>query len=64
MKFKDTYRYKSHVGTVNYDSSENILYGYIEYIDEKIRYEAHTMADLKKSFQDAVNKYVSRETYI
>ncbi|MFH1051069.1 MAG: type II toxin-antitoxin system HicB family antitoxin [bacterium] len=56
---KDKLTYKDFIGSVHFNAEDNVFYGKIEGIDSLISFEGQTVAELKKSFEEAVNDYLS-----
>lgn len=54
---KDVLQYKDFLGSVHFAAEDEVFYGKIEGIDDLISFEGDTVADLKKSFQEAVDDY-------
>ena len=55
---KNTFEYKSLIGSIEVDSGKLILHGRITGINDLVTYEAGNLKDLKKAFQDAVDDYI------
>ena len=54
----DTLRYRGYVGSVEYDESDNMLYGEILNVKDSISYEGETLEELQKAFETEVDRYV------
>lgn len=52
-------KYKGYIGSVETDFNDNILYGKLLHIQDLVSYEADCPTDLKKSFEEAVDDYLS-----
>jgi len=52
-------KYKGYIGSVETDFDDNILYGKLLHIQDLVSYEADCPANLKKSFEEAVDDYLS-----
>jgi predicted HicB family RNase H-like nuclease len=50
--------YKGYTGSVEYSEEDEIFYGKIEFITDTVLYEGSSVAELKKSFQEAVEDYI------
>ena len=55
---KDLMKYKEFLGSVHFNSEDEVFYGKIEEIDDLISFEGKTVPELKKSFNRAVDDYV------
>ncbi|MDN3211504.1 type II toxin-antitoxin system HicB family antitoxin [Haemophilus sp. SZY H51] len=53
-----TFEYKDFIGSVEASIEDGILFGKILFINALITYEAETLRDLKKEFEDAVDDYL------
>ena len=51
-------KYKGYTTKVQYDNSEQILYGKIEGISDLITFETENIKDVEKEFHDAVDDYL------
>ena len=49
-----TFEYKDFIGSVETSIEDGILFGKILFINALITYEAETLRDLRKEFEDAV----------
>lgn len=54
-----TLSYNGYTGSVQYCTTDNIYFGKLLHIDDLVCYDAHTEAELKIAFEDAVNDYLS-----
>ena len=50
--------FKDFIGSVHYNSSDEVFYGKIEEIDDLVTFEGKSVNELKKSFQEGVNDYI------
>ena len=48
---KDYMVFKDFIGSVHYNSSDEVFYGKIEEIDDLVTFEGKSVNELKKSFQ-------------
>jgi predicted HicB family RNase H-like nuclease len=55
---KDAMEYKGFIGTVHYNSEDEIFFGKIEEIEDLISFEGKTVPALQKSFKEAVEDYL------
>ena len=55
---KDSITYKDFIGSVHYNSNDEVFYGKIEEIDDLVTFEGKSKRELKKSFQEGVNDYI------
>ena len=54
----ESLRYRGYIGSVNYDETDNMLYGEILNINDSISYEGETLEELQKAFETEVDRYV------
>lgn len=54
----DLLEYKGYYGDVNVSVEDNVIYGKVLYINDLITYEADTVSDIKKSFEEAIDDYL------
>jgi len=54
-----TLSYKGYIGSVEVSFEDDCLHGCIQFIDDLITYEGETSAQLKKAFEDAVDRYLA-----
>lgn len=52
-------KYKGYYGSIEASTEDDCLFGKLMYIDALVNYEAHTVAALRKSFEDAVDDYLA-----
>ena len=55
---KDVLTYKEFVGSVHFSTDDEVFFGKIEGIDDLISFEGVSVAELKKSFKEAVDDYI------
>ncbi|GHV91179.1 DNA repair protein HhH-GPD [Spirochaetia bacterium] len=55
---KDVLTYKDHVGSVHFNSEDEVFYGKIEGIDDLIMFEGNSVGELKRAFQGSVEDYI------
>lgn len=53
--------YKGLVGSIEYSYDDYCYLGRIEYIDDLVKYEAESPANLYIKFQEAVDNYLSEQ---
>lgn len=58
MKKKGMLQYKGFLGSVHFSAEDDVFFGKIEEIDDLISFEASTVKDLHKSFEEAVDDYL------
>jgi predicted HicB family RNase H-like nuclease len=51
-------KYKDYYGTIEYDLEDNILYGKVLFIKDKIGYHGSSTEDLQKNFQETIDDYL------
>jgi predicted HicB family RNase H-like nuclease len=56
---KDILTYKDFIGSVHFSNEDEIFYGKIEEIDDLITFEGKSVSELKKSFKESVDDYIS-----
>ena len=56
---KNILKYKNLLGSVNYSSADEILFGKIEGINDLVTFEGKSVAEFKKAFQEAVEDYLA-----
>jgi len=56
---KNTLEYKGYLGTVEYSTEDNCLYGKIIGIDDLVNYEAQSVEELNTYFKEAVEDYLA-----
>jgi len=55
---KNILKYKEFIGSVHFDSEDEIFYGKIQGINDLVTFEGSTVQELKQSFHDAVEDYL------
>lgn len=55
---KDVIKYKNFIGPVQYSAEDETFYGKIEGIIDLITYEKRSVAEMKRSFKEAVEDYI------
>ena len=58
MKKNSVLRYKGFYGSINFDETEKIFYGQIEFIKDLVNYEARDAETLIAAFHEAVDDYL------
>ena len=53
-----TFKYNGHTGSSEVSIEDNCLYGKILFINDLITYEANTVPELKKAFEESVDDYL------
>ena len=56
---KNILKYKYLLGSVNYSSDDEILFGKIEGINDLVTFEGKSVMELKKAFKEAVDDYLA-----
>jgi predicted HicB family RNase H-like nuclease len=56
---KNTLKYKSYLGSVEYSNEDNCLYGKIIGIDDLVNYEAQSVEELKNNFKESIEDYLT-----
>ena len=61
---RDIIRYKDFIGSLHFDSKDEIFYGKLEGIDDLVTFEGASVGELKSAFKEAVDDYLNicRET--
>ena len=55
---KDVLVYQDYIGSVHFNSDDEVFFGKIEGIDDLISFEGSSVNELKKSFEEAVEDYI------
>ncbi len=55
----NTLKYGEYLGSVEYSSEDNCLYGKILGINDLVTFEGYSIAELNKAFQEAVDDYLN-----
>ena len=58
MKHSNVMEYKGYLGTVEYSSEDNVLFGKVIGINGLISYEGQSVSELKADFEEAVDDYL------
>jgi predicted HicB family RNase H-like nuclease len=56
---QDTITYKDFIGSLHYSNSDDCFFGKLEGTDDLVTFEGQTVEELKNSFRDAVDDYLS-----
>ena len=51
-------KYKGYLGTIEFDIEDGCLMGQVLHINDLVTYEAETILELKKEFENSVNDYL------
>jgi len=55
----DNLKYKSYIGTVEYNAADNCLFGKVEgMVNDSITYEGQSITELKADFESAIDSYL------
>ncbi len=54
----DFITYKDYYGSVKYSAEDKVFWGKLEFINDLVTFEAVTVDDLEKAFQESVNDYI------
>lgn len=54
----NTIEYKGYIGSVEYSNEDKCFFGKVEMIDDLITFEASTVDDMDKNFQESVDDYI------
>lgn len=55
---KDVIEYKGFIGSVHFNSEDEVFYGKIEGINDLVTFEAADVKSLKKAFKESVDDYL------
>jgi len=55
---KNVLRYKGFAASLHYSPDDECFHGKVEGIDDLVSFEGRSVAELKRSFRDAVEEYV------
>jgi len=61
---KSTMSYKEYHGSVEFSDEDNVFFGRIIGINDRITYEGDNVTSLRKDFQDAVEEYLETCAHI
>lgn len=50
--------YKGYLGTVEYSSEDQLLFGKVQFVDSLLAYDGNSTADIKESFENAIDSYL------
>ncbi|GAB1481886.1 type II toxin-antitoxin system HicB family antitoxin [Treponema sp.] len=56
---KDVIVYQDYIGSVHFSAEDEVFYGKIEGIEDLISFEGSSVVEIKESFQEAVEDYIS-----
>jgi predicted HicB family RNase H-like nuclease len=51
--------YKEYVGSIEYDTNENVFHGVVLYINDSILFSGATIEALKKDFEQSIDEYLN-----
>lgn len=54
----ELFKYKGYLGTIEFDIEDGCLMGQILHINDLVTYEAQTLPELKKEFENSVDDYL------
>jgi len=55
---KNTMSYKGYYGSVEFSDEDNVFFGRIVGINDRITYEGDNVTDLRRDFEEAVDEYL------
>jgi predicted HicB family RNase H-like nuclease len=55
---KNTLQYKGYYGSVEFSDEDNVFFGRIVGINDRIIYEGESVSSLRKDFEDSVDEYL------
>lgn len=55
---KDMLKYKGYYGSIHFDEDDLILFGKVEFVKALISYEGESAAEIKQSFEEAIDDYL------
>jgi len=55
---KNVMKYKDYIGSVHYNTEDEVFYGKIEGINDLISFEGSSVSELKSAFEEAVSDYL------
>lgn len=55
---KDMLKYKGYYGSIHFDGDDLILFGKVEFVKALISYEGESAAEIKQSFEEAIDDYL------
>lgn len=50
--------YKGYLGTVEYSSEDELLFGKVQFVDSLLAYDGKSANEIKHSFQEAIDSYL------
>lgn len=56
---KDILKYKEFIATIHYSSDDEVFFGKIEGISDLVSFEGTNVMEIKQSFQEAVDDYLT-----
>lgn len=58
MKIGYFREYKGHIGSIEYDSEDELYYGKLYFIEDLVNYHASNVVELYQHYKDAINDYI------
>ncbi len=55
---RDLIEYKGLIGSLHFDSEDEVFFGKIEGIEDLISFEGQSVKEIKKAFQESVDDYL------
>lgn len=55
---KDVLRYREFIGSVHFSANDECFFGKLEGVDDLVTFEGRNVAQLKRSFREAVDDYL------
>lgn len=52
------FEFKGYISTIEYDGSNNILYGHIDKISDLVCYQGATLSEFEEAFYRSVDEYI------
>lgn len=56
---KNTLKYKEYSGSVSFSAEDEVFYGKVQGLNDLLTFEGESVKELKKSFQETVDDYLS-----
>lgn len=50
--------YKGYIGSIEYDTEDELCYGKLLYIEDLVNYHANNIIELEKHYHEAVDDYI------
>lgn len=50
--------YKGYIGTVEYSSEDELLFGKVQFVDSLLAYDGKTVEEIKSAFQETIDSYL------